>query len=299
MADVASESPSTAHDCPGIVLLLAIAVLITSRADPAAITARRSRPACLRPRARAARSSSAIFAASSPHGWQVTRCRSRPSSPRGLFLGALLAREFEYGTFTWPGRRASRGGAGCSRGRCCCRSRRSRRPLVALLTMWWRRPFDSISGRIGPGGFDIEGLVVPAYAASLSRSEFCAACSCAARSPPCRWRSSCSSPSASAWKLARPHYHRRCTAPSKAWRRAVARATGFSRTVSSTPSDGASRPRRRISRHARPARAGRSAGLPSVARLAPRPTYQPNDRFRTFRRSRRACSSPASERWRC
>ena len=30
--------------------------------------------------------------------------------------------------------------------------------------MWWRRPFDDISGHIGPGGFDIEGLVVPAYA---------------------------------------------------------------------------------------------------------------------------------------
>ena len=30
--------------------------------------------------------------------------------------------------------------------------------------MWWRSPFDTLEGRMGPGGFDIEGLVVPAYA---------------------------------------------------------------------------------------------------------------------------------------
>jgi hypothetical protein len=30
--------------------------------------------------------------------------------------------------------------------------------------MWWRSPFDTLEGRMGPSGFDIEGLVVPAYA---------------------------------------------------------------------------------------------------------------------------------------
>ena len=30
--------------------------------------------------------------------------------------------------------------------------------------MWWRSPFDALEGRIGPSGFDVEGIVVPAYA---------------------------------------------------------------------------------------------------------------------------------------
>ena len=30
--------------------------------------------------------------------------------------------------------------------------------------MWWRSPFDTLEGRMTPSGFDIEGLVVPAYA---------------------------------------------------------------------------------------------------------------------------------------
>ena len=31
--------------------------------------------------------------------------------------------------------------------------------------MWWRAPFDTLEGRIGPSGFDIEGsIVAPAYA---------------------------------------------------------------------------------------------------------------------------------------
>jgi hypothetical protein len=30
--------------------------------------------------------------------------------------------------------------------------------------MWWRNPFNTIDGRIAPSGFDVEGLVVPAYA---------------------------------------------------------------------------------------------------------------------------------------
>ena len=30
--------------------------------------------------------------------------------------------------------------------------------------MWWRGPFDTLEGRMGPSGFDLEGVVVPAYA---------------------------------------------------------------------------------------------------------------------------------------
>jgi hypothetical protein len=32
------------------------------------------------------------------------------------------------------------------------------------LVMWWRQPFDSVTGRMSPNGFEIEGIVVPAYA---------------------------------------------------------------------------------------------------------------------------------------
>jgi hypothetical protein len=30
--------------------------------------------------------------------------------------------------------------------------------------MWWRQPFDNLDGRMTPAGFDVEGVVVPAYA---------------------------------------------------------------------------------------------------------------------------------------
>ena len=30
--------------------------------------------------------------------------------------------------------------------------------------MWWRHPFDGLEGRMSPGGFEIQGVVVPAYA---------------------------------------------------------------------------------------------------------------------------------------
>ena len=43
-------------------------------------------------------------------------------------------------------------------------TRRRRRSSQASLVMWWRSPFDQLEGRIGPSGFDIEGIVVPAYA---------------------------------------------------------------------------------------------------------------------------------------
>src|SRR4029077_16404302 len=84
----------------------------------------------------------------------------------GVFVGApLLARELEFGTyrFAWT--------QGVSRRRWLL----SKTALLAagtvvaagvasLMVMWWRSPFDTLDGRISPSGFDIEGVVVPAYA---------------------------------------------------------------------------------------------------------------------------------------
>ncbi|MHB8469835.1 MAG: ABC transporter permease subunit [Gaiellaceae bacterium] len=84
----------------------------------------------------------------------------------GLFVGApLLAREIEQGThrFAWT--------QGVTRRRWLC----SKTALLAAATfaagmtastlvMWWRNPFDTLEGRMAPSSFDIEGLVVPAYA---------------------------------------------------------------------------------------------------------------------------------------
>jgi hypothetical protein len=76
-----------------------------------------------------------------------------------------MARELEFGTyrFAWT--------QGVSRRRWLL----SKTALLAAATvvatgiaslgvMWWRSPFDMLEGRIGPSGFDIEGVVVPAYA---------------------------------------------------------------------------------------------------------------------------------------
>lgn len=84
----------------------------------------------------------------------------------GLFVGApLIARELEHGThqFAWT--------QGVTRRRWLL----SKTSLIAAATVvcgalasavvtWWRTPFDTLEGRMAPSGFDIEGLVVPAYA---------------------------------------------------------------------------------------------------------------------------------------
>jgi hypothetical protein len=84
----------------------------------------------------------------------------------GLFVGApLLARELEQGThrFAWT--------QGVTRRRWLL----SKTALLAAATviagaaasavvMWWRMPYDTLEGRVGPSSFDIEGVVVPAYA---------------------------------------------------------------------------------------------------------------------------------------
>jgi hypothetical protein len=83
-----------------------------------------------------------------------------------LLIGApLLAREFEHGTIrlAWT--------QGVSRRRWLV----SKTLLLGLavvaaaaalgaIALWWRAPFDHVDGRIAPSSFDIEGLVVPAYA---------------------------------------------------------------------------------------------------------------------------------------
>ena len=84
----------------------------------------------------------------------------------GLFVGApLLARELELGTarLAWT--------QGITRRRWLSQ----KLLLLALatlaggaalgtLTMWWRHPFDAFEGRMSASVFEVEGLVVPAYA---------------------------------------------------------------------------------------------------------------------------------------
>lgn len=84
----------------------------------------------------------------------------------GLFVGApLLARELEHATYRLAWTQA------VTRRRWLL----SKTGLIGLATalgalalsglvMWWRQPFDSVSGRLAPSGFEIEGIVVPAYA---------------------------------------------------------------------------------------------------------------------------------------
>ena len=36
--------------------------------------------------------------------------------------------------------------------------------VLSAIVMWWRQPFDGLEGRMSPSGFEIQGLVVPAYA---------------------------------------------------------------------------------------------------------------------------------------
>jgi hypothetical protein len=84
----------------------------------------------------------------------------------GLFVGApLIARELEQGTlrFAWT--------QGITRGRWLLSKTALLAAATALagaaasaLVMWWRSPFDTLQGRMGPTSFDIEGLVVPSYA---------------------------------------------------------------------------------------------------------------------------------------
>jgi hypothetical protein len=84
----------------------------------------------------------------------------------GLFVGApLIARELEFGTyrFAWT-QSVSRRHWLLSKTALLAAGTVVTAGMVSLLVMWWRSPFDQLEGRMAPGGFEIEGLVVPAYA---------------------------------------------------------------------------------------------------------------------------------------
>ena len=84
----------------------------------------------------------------------------------GLFVGApLLARELEHGThrFAWT-QAVTRRRWLLSKTAFLALGTVAAAALASALTMWWRSPFDTLEGRMTPRGFDIEGLVVPAYA---------------------------------------------------------------------------------------------------------------------------------------
>jgi hypothetical protein len=84
----------------------------------------------------------------------------------GLFVGApLLARELEHGThrFAWT-QSITRRRWLLSKTSLLAAATVVAGALASLIVMWWRGPFDTLEGRMAPSGFDIEGLVVPAYA---------------------------------------------------------------------------------------------------------------------------------------
>jgi hypothetical protein len=84
----------------------------------------------------------------------------------GLFVGApLLARELEHGThrFAWT-QSITRGRWLLAKTSLLAVATIAGALLTSAIVMWWRSPFDTLQGRMGPSGFDIEGIVVPAYA---------------------------------------------------------------------------------------------------------------------------------------
>ena len=84
----------------------------------------------------------------------------------GLFVGApLLARELEQGTYRFAWTQAiTRRRWLLSKTALLALATVVAGGLASALVMWWRQPFDILKGRIAPSGFDVEGLVVPAYA---------------------------------------------------------------------------------------------------------------------------------------
>jgi hypothetical protein len=84
----------------------------------------------------------------------------------GLFIGApLLARELEHGThrFAWTQSLTRRQWL-LSKTALLAAATAAVGAAASALVMWWRGPFDTLEGRMAPSAFDIEGLVVPAYA---------------------------------------------------------------------------------------------------------------------------------------
>ncbi|MGH3001345.1 MAG: ABC transporter permease subunit [Gaiellaceae bacterium] len=84
----------------------------------------------------------------------------------GLFVGApLLARELEHGThrFAWT-QSITRRRWLLSKTALLAAATLATAAAGSALVMWWRGPFDTLEGRMAPSAFDVEGLVVPAYA---------------------------------------------------------------------------------------------------------------------------------------
>ena len=84
----------------------------------------------------------------------------------GAFIGApLLARELEHGTYklAWT-QTVTRRRWLLSKTMLLAVAVLVGALLLSAVIMWWRRPFDSVDGRMSPSGFEVEGLVVPAYA---------------------------------------------------------------------------------------------------------------------------------------
>jgi hypothetical protein len=150
----------------GLLVALAAAAFGTRLPIQAAFH-RESLAACLPP---AARSGCDIIV---PHfeaefGGLVTALRALAVLPvlAGLFVGApLLARELELGThrFAWT-QGVTRRRWLLSKTVWLAAGTLLAGAVASVVVMWWRSPYDTLEGRIGPSSFDIEGLVVPAYA---------------------------------------------------------------------------------------------------------------------------------------
>jgi hypothetical protein len=100
-------------------------------------------------------------------GW-VTALRGLAVLPAlaGVFVGApLLARELEHGThrFAWT-QGVTRRRWLLSKTALLSAATVCAAAAASALVMWWRSPFDTLDGRMSPSGFDVEGVVVPAYA---------------------------------------------------------------------------------------------------------------------------------------
>jgi hypothetical protein len=83
-----------------------------------------------------------------------------------LLVGApLLAREFEHGTIrlAWT-QGVTRRRWLLSKTLLLAAAIVVAAAIVGAIAIWWRGPFDHVDGRIRPASFDVEGLVVPAYA---------------------------------------------------------------------------------------------------------------------------------------
>ena len=84
----------------------------------------------------------------------------------GLFVGApLLARELEHGThrLAWT-QSVTRRRWLLSKTLLLSLAAAAGAAALSGLVMWWRTPIDALQGRMNPSAFEIEGLVVPAYA---------------------------------------------------------------------------------------------------------------------------------------